>query len=113
MALELGIAPAADEAEVGRALPALVRDAGRADPPRPGRGGVDDRRRAFTAMYELPFGVTGTFQPPAGPGSVVTVDGREIPGPVTLGGGHAPGDRDRGGDPQPGATELAVRRCLR
>jgi alpha-L-rhamnosidase len=41
----------------------------------------------FTATYQLPFGVTGTLLPPAGPGSVVSVDGREVSGPVTLGPG--------------------------
>jgi len=41
----------------------------------------------FTATYQLPFGVTGTLLPPAGPGSVVSVDGREASGSVTLGPG--------------------------
>jgi hypothetical protein len=31
--------------------------------------------------------VSGTFQPPTGPGSVVTLDGREIAGSVALGPG--------------------------
>ncbi|HEY7103244.1 MAG TPA: family 78 glycoside hydrolase catalytic domain [Mycobacteriales bacterium] len=41
----------------------------------------------FTATYRLPFGVTGTLQPPAGPDSVVSVDGRQLSGSVTLGPG--------------------------
>ena len=41
----------------------------------------------FTATYQLPFGTTGTLLPPAGPGSVVSVDGREVSGSVTLGPG--------------------------
>jgi alpha-L-rhamnosidase len=42
----------------------------------------------FTARYVLPFGVTGTLHAPAGPGSVVTVDGRAETGPVRLGPGR-------------------------
>jgi len=41
----------------------------------------------FTATYQLPFGTTGTLLPPAGPGSVVSIDGREVAGSVTLGPG--------------------------
>jgi alpha-L-rhamnosidase len=41
----------------------------------------------FTATYRLPFGATGTLRPPAGPDSVVRVDGRELSGSVTLGPG--------------------------
>jgi alpha-L-rhamnosidase len=41
----------------------------------------------FTATYQLPFGVTGTLWPPAGPDSAVTVDGRAVSGSVTLGPG--------------------------
>jgi len=42
----------------------------------------------FTATYRLPFGVTGTLLPPAGPDSVVSVDGRAVAGSVTLGPGE-------------------------
>jgi len=41
----------------------------------------------FEATYRLPFGVTGTLLPPAGPESVLSVDGRELSGSVTLGPG--------------------------
>jgi alpha-L-rhamnosidase len=41
----------------------------------------------FTATYRLPFGATGTLRPPAGPDSMVRVDGREVSGSVTLGPG--------------------------
>ncbi len=41
----------------------------------------------FTATYRLPFGMTGTLVPPAAPDSVLTVDGREVSGCVTLGPG--------------------------
>ena len=55
----------------------------------------------FTATYRLPFGVTGTLLPPAGPGSVVSVDGREVAGSVTLGPGDASRQRDEGGHRSP------------
>jgi hypothetical protein len=42
---------------------------------------------AFTARYTIPFGVTGTFHPPAGEDATFTVDGRTASGPVTLGSG--------------------------
>jgi alpha-L-rhamnosidase len=41
----------------------------------------------FEATYRLPFGVTGTLLPPAGPDSVLSVDGQELSGSVTLGPG--------------------------
>ncbi len=55
-----------------------------------GTVGVDwrtDEGGLFSARYVLPFGVTATFRPPAGAGSVVTLDGRPVAGEPTLGPG--------------------------
>jgi alpha-L-rhamnosidase len=38
----------------------------------------------FTARYNLPFGVTGTFSPPADEGATYRVDGRSVWGSVTM-----------------------------
>jgi alpha-L-rhamnosidase len=46
-----------------------------------------DAAGTFTARYQVPFGVTATFSPPADEGSVFTVDGVELTGPATLGPG--------------------------
>ncbi len=42
----------------------------------------------FSARYALPFGVTATFDPPAGEGSVVRIDGRTVEGSVTMSAGE-------------------------
>jgi alpha-L-rhamnosidase len=46
-----------------------------------------DEARVFTARYEIPFGVTATFSPPAEDGSSFSVDGAEATGATILGPG--------------------------
>jgi Bacterial alpha-L-rhamnosidase C-terminal domain len=47
-----------------------------------------DAAGTFTARYSLPFGVTASFSPPADEGSAYTLDGRTVPGSVTMGAGR-------------------------
>ncbi len=43
-----------------------------------------DGEEAFSARYDIPFGVRATFAPPATASSVVRIDGRTIEGSVTM-----------------------------
>jgi len=55
-----------------------------------GTVGVDwstDDAGVFSARYEIPFGVTATFSPPADDRAPFTVDGAEVSGSVPLGPG--------------------------
>jgi alpha-L-rhamnosidase len=47
-----------------------------------------DGAGVFTARYQIPFGVTATFSPPAQEGSAFTVDGAQGTGSIRLGPGN-------------------------
>ena len=47
-----------------------------------------DAHGTFTARYDLPFGTTATFLPPAEEGTTFTVDGRRATGSITMGAGQ-------------------------
>jgi alpha-L-rhamnosidase len=42
----------------------------------------------FAARYSIPFGVTATFDPPGTEDSIVTIDGEQATGEVTMGPGE-------------------------